>query len=132
MPSWITGGPDAVSNRRWPVVDVRDVADAALLLYEKKDSSGRYICSPNHVSAKDLVDLLKKMYPEYSYADNLVDIDPKEPLTSQKLMDLGWVPRKLEETLADSIECYEKAGLLQDVAGRPFRLPHLYRLAGDQ
>ncbi|GJN21436.1 hypothetical protein PR202_gb08908 [Eleusine coracana subsp. coracana] len=128
----VKGGPDAVSNRRWPIVDVRDVADASLLLYETKDSSGRYICSPNHVSAKDLVDLLKKMYPEYSYADKLVDIDPKEPLSSQKLMDLGWVPRKLEETLADSIECYEKAGLLQDVAGRPFRLPHLYRLAGDQ
>jgi hypothetical protein len=47
-------------------------------------------------------------------------------------MDLGWEPRKLEETLSDSVECYEKAGLLRDVAGHPCRLPHLFRLACDQ
>ncbi|TVU10056.1 hypothetical protein EJB05_43562 [Eragrostis curvula] len=128
----IKGGPDAMSNRLWPIVDVRDVADALLLLYEKKESLGRYICSPNQVYTKDLVDLLKKMHPEYNYVNKIIDADPKAPLTSKKLVDLGWVPRKLEETLADSIECYEKAGLLQDVAGRPFRLPQLYRLAGDQ
>ncbi|TVU10059.1 hypothetical protein EJB05_43565, partial [Eragrostis curvula] len=125
-------GPDAISNKLWHMVDVRDVADASLLLYQKKESFGRYICSPNHVFLKDLVDLLKKMHPEYNYVNNIVDADPKASLTCQKLVDLGWVPRKLEETLADSIECNEKAGLLQDVAGRPFRLPHLFRLAGDQ
>ncbi|GJM98403.1 hypothetical protein PR202_ga15414 [Eleusine coracana subsp. coracana] len=97
-------GSDAVSNKLWHLVDVRDVADALLLLYEK-ESSGRYICSPNHVFTKDLVDLLKKMYPD------IIDIDPKASLTCQKLMDLGWVPRKLKDTLTDSIEYYEKAGL---------------------
>ena len=66
---WITGGPDVMNNRLWHVVDVRDVADALLLLYEKKESSGRYICSPNHICTKDLVALLKKMYPEYSYVN---------------------------------------------------------------
>nr|CAB3453809.1 unnamed protein product [Digitaria exilis] len=123
---WITGGPDVISNKLWHIVDVRDVADALLLLYEKTESSGRYICSPNHIRTKDLVALLKKMYPK------IVDVDEKASLTCQKLMDLGWKPRTLEETLSDSVECYEKAGALQDVPGRPFRLPHLFRLAGDQ
>ncbi|KAK3133699.1 hypothetical protein QOZ80_6AG0539870 [Eleusine coracana subsp. coracana] len=127
----VKGGPDAVSNKLWHIVDVRDVADALLLLYEK-ESSGRYICSPNHVFTKDLVDLLKKMYPEYNYVNDIIDIDPKASLTCQKLMDLGWVPRKLKDTLTDSIEYYEKAGFLQDIAGRPFRLPHLFRLSCDQ
>ncbi|KAL6655322.1 hypothetical protein ACP70R_006148 [Stipagrostis hirtigluma subsp. patula] len=128
----IKGGLDAVSNKLWHIVDVRDVADALLLLYEKKESSGRYICSPNHVFMKDLVDLLKKMYPKYNYVNNILDVDPKASLTCQKLMDLGWKPRTLEDTLADSIVYYEQAGLLQDVDGHPFRLPHLFRLAGDQ
>ncbi|CAD6224383.1 unnamed protein product [Miscanthus lutarioriparius] len=128
----IKGGPDVMNNRLWHVVDVRDVADALLLLYEKKESSGRYICSPNHICTKDLVALLKKMYPEYSYVNNILDVDQKASLTCQKLLDLGWEPRKLEETLSDSVECYEKAGLLRGVDGHPCRLPHLFRLACDQ
>ena len=63
---------------------------------------------------------------------SILDVDQKASLTSQKLMDLGWEPRTLEETLSDSVECYKKAGALQDVPGRPCRLPHLFRLAGDQ
>ncbi|CAN6218191.1 unnamed protein product [Urochloa humidicola] len=128
----IKGGPDVMNNKLWHIVDVRDVADALLLLYEKKESSGRYICSPNHIRTKDLVALLKKMYPEYNCVDNILDVDPKASLTCQKLMDLGWEPRPLEETLKDSVECYEKAGALRDVPGHPCRLPHLFRLAGDQ
>ncbi|CAN6174821.1 unnamed protein product [Urochloa humidicola] len=128
----IKGGPDVMNNKLWHIVDVRDVADALLLLYEKKESSGRYICSPNHICTKDLVALLKKMYPKYNCVDKILDVDPKASLTCQKLMDLGWEPRPLEETLKDSIECYEKAGALRDVDGHPCRLPHLFRLAGDQ
>lgn len=129
----IKGGSDVMNNRLWHIVDVRDVADALLLLYEKKESSsGRYICSPNHICTQDLVALLKRMYPEYSYINTILDVDQKASLTCQKLMDLGWEPRKLEETLSDSVECYEKAGLLRGVAGHPCRLPHLFRLACDQ
>lgn len=128
----IKGGPDVMDNRLWHIVDVRGVADALLLLYEKKESSGRYICSPNHICTKDLVALLKKMYPKYSYINNILDVDQKASLTCQKLLDLGWEPRKLEETLSDSVECYVKAGLLRGVDGHPCRLPHLFRLACDQ
>ncbi|XP_021309219.1 cinnamoyl-CoA reductase 2 [Sorghum bicolor] len=115
----IKGGPDVMTNRMWDVVDVRDVADALLLLYENDRSSGRYICSPNRVCTRDLVDLLKKMYPDVVDADHA-----GPPLSSQKLKDLGWEPRKLESTLSDSVQSYEKAGLLQ---GNPCRLPFLIR-----
>lgn len=67
--SQFTGGPDVMSNKLWHIVDVRDVADALLLVYEKAESSGRYICAPNSICTKDLVDLLKKMYPHYSYVN---------------------------------------------------------------
>lgn len=60
------------------------------------------------------------------------DMDPNSivtPLVSDKLKNLGWKPmKKIEETLLDSIEYYEKAGILQD-EGRTCRLPHLFRIA---
>ena len=58
-----------MNNKLWHIVDVRDVADALLLVYEKAESSERYISAPNNICTKDLVDLLKKMYPKYSYVN---------------------------------------------------------------
>jgi nucleoside-diphosphate-sugar epimerase len=58
-----------MENTLWDFVDVRDVADALILVYEKKEASGRYICSPYSICTRDLVNLLKKMYPKYSYVN---------------------------------------------------------------
>ncbi|PUZ71310.1 hypothetical protein GQ55_2G304000 [Panicum hallii var. hallii] len=45
-------GPAVMKNILWHIVDVRDVADALLLIYKKEESAGRYICAPHHISAK--------------------------------------------------------------------------------
>jgi len=122
-----------MKNILWHIVDVRDVADALFLIYEIEESAGRYLCAPHHISAKVMVNLLKKTHPNYNYVNCDSDLDPNSivtPLVSEKLKNLGWKPRKkIEETLLDSIEYYEKAGLLQDVEGRPCRLPHLFHMA---
>ncbi|KAH0459030.1 hypothetical protein IEQ34_011844 [Dendrobium chrysotoxum] len=47
--------PKPLVNRFLHFVDVRDVADALLLVHEKPKASGRYICSPNPSSAPDVV-----------------------------------------------------------------------------
>ena len=49
------------------IVDVRDVADALLLVYEKPASSGRYISATNYITTKAMLELLKKTYPDYNY-----------------------------------------------------------------
>ncbi|KAL6655326.1 hypothetical protein ACP70R_006152 [Stipagrostis hirtigluma subsp. patula] len=129
------GGPTVMKNMMWYIVDVRDVADAFLLVYEKVESSGRYVCAPDQISTKDLVNLLKKTHPNYNYISCDNDLDSNSivtPITSDKLKNLGWKPKKLEETIFDSIECYEKAGLLQDVEGSPCRLPQLFHMATDK
>uniref|UniRef100_A0ACD5WTT0 Uncharacterized protein n=1 Tax=Avena sativa TaxID=4498 RepID=A0ACD5WTT0_AVESA len=95
----IKGGPDTINNKFWPIVDVRDVADALLLLYHKAGSSQRYICSQHQVDIKDLIELMKSMYPHHGYADKLVDVDYKLAMSSDKLKNLGWKARTLEETL---------------------------------
>jgi len=65
----IKGGPSVMKNVLWNIVDVRDVADALLLVYEKVESSGRYICAPDRISTKGMVNLLKKTYPNYNYVE---------------------------------------------------------------
>ncbi|CAN6196446.1 unnamed protein product [Urochloa humidicola] len=128
------GGPSVMKNLPWNIVDVRDVADALLLVYEKVQSSGRYICAPDRITTINMVNLLKKAYPNYNY----VNCDGKDyesaisRITSEKLMSLGWKPRKMEETLCDSVECFEKTGLMRDVEGCPCRLPHLFHFASDK
>nr|CAB3453808.1 unnamed protein product [Digitaria exilis] len=114
----IKGGPDTLTNKFWPLVDVRDVTGAMLLIYEKAESSGRYICSLDQMDIKDIVALMRSIFPNYNYADKMVDVDYKVYTTSEKLKNLGWQPRKLEETLTDSIEYFEKVGLLKDDQGR--------------
>jgi hypothetical protein len=54
----------------------------------------------------------------------IVDADYRIEMTSHRLKNLGWKPRKLEETLADSVESYEEAGFLQ--VSEPCRLPFLF------
>lgn len=49
------------------IVDVRDVAEALILVYEKPESSGRYLCAPYHISPKATVEFLKNIYPNYNY-----------------------------------------------------------------
>lgn len=62
-----TGMPESRENKKYHYVDVRDVADALLLVYEKPEASGRYICAPYQISIRDLVDRLKGIYTGYKY-----------------------------------------------------------------
>uniref|UniRef100_A0ACD5XMT6 Uncharacterized protein n=1 Tax=Avena sativa TaxID=4498 RepID=A0ACD5XMT6_AVESA len=129
----IKGGPNAIVDMLLHIVDVRDVADALLLVYEKPESSGRYISAPNYIKTKAILELLKKTYPNYNYVKCMANVDqnfPLTPISSEKLKNLGWKPRELEETLLDSIEYYQKTGILQDAEGegQACRLPDLFQI----
>jgi nucleoside-diphosphate-sugar epimerase len=56
-----------MENKCRPIIDVRDVAEALILVYEKPEAEGRYICTTHTITFKDLVDLLKSIYPHYNY-----------------------------------------------------------------
>ncbi|KAF8780962.1 hypothetical protein HU200_000928 [Digitaria exilis] len=124
----VTGGPDRMRDKLWHIVDVRDVADALLLLYEAPGASGRHICAPHFVSARDLLRLLKRMYPGYPCIneESISDMDKPAPMTSDKLRKLGWSCRPLEETIADTVEFCEQAGFLGDLQGAHCRFPPVY------
>ena len=61
------GDRDTVENRLRNIVDVRDVTDALLLAYEKPEASGRYICSSHPIKVSDMMNILKNLYPTYTY-----------------------------------------------------------------
>ncbi|KAG1326808.1 cinnamoyl-CoA reductase 1 [Cocos nucifera] len=108
----LKGVRDSVENRRWSFVDVIDVVDALLLVYEKPEASGRYICVSHTVKLRDVVDMLKSIYPKYDYPKTFIEVDEGSLFSTEKLKMLGWKCRRLEESLIDSVECYQDAGLL--------------------
>lgn len=63
----ITGGLEEMANNMGWYVDVRDVADALLLAYEKHEAEGRYLCSAHALYKQDLVEIVRKLYPNYNY-----------------------------------------------------------------
>ncbi|XP_052160383.1 cinnamoyl-CoA reductase 1-like isoform X3 [Oryza glaberrima] len=93
-------------------VDVRDVANALLLLYETPGVSGRYICSSHARRMPHIIDLLKSWYPGYKFADKFVEVSDEPQFNSGKLEKLGWKIKPFEETLRDSVESYRAAGVL--------------------
>ncbi|XP_031405359.1 cinnamoyl-CoA reductase 1-like isoform X2 [Punica granatum] len=106
------GDGDTVPNKYWNIVDARDIANAILLVYEKHEAEGRYICMAENIKGIDLVEKLKSLYPDLTYLENFAECEYPHQLSSEKLQKLGWTYRPLEETLVDSIENYRQRGLL--------------------
>ncbi|XP_071733061.1 cinnamoyl-CoA reductase 1-like [Rutidosis leptorrhynchoides] len=105
-------GYEELENRLRLLVDVRDLAEALILVYEKPEANGRYICTSHPIRAKELVEILKKYYPDYKYPKKFIEPKGLYSVTSEKLQKLGWRYRPLEETLVDSVENYAQNGLL--------------------
>ncbi|XXG48693.1 hypothetical protein AAC387_Pa02g3074 [Persea americana] len=93
-------------------VDVRDVAEALLLVYENPEASGRYICAPHPIRVRDMVAKLKTKYPNFNYPKSYAEVGRDLKFNSEKLKRLGWNCKSLEETLAETIEQYQEAGIL--------------------
>ena len=74
-------------------VDVRDVARAHILAYENKNAKGRYICSGEPLSFKELFTKIKKLSPETKVPGNVL---PKWMLGLVPTLD--WIGHKLEGT----------------------------------
>lgn len=56
-----------MEDRTIHIIDVRDMVDALILLYERPEASRQYISASHAIKSRDLVDMLKDMYPNYKY-----------------------------------------------------------------
>ncbi|KAK3232092.1 hypothetical protein Dsin_003973 [Dipteronia sinensis] len=61
-----------------------------------------------------LLTMLKENFVDsmHVYHDSFTEVDDCEKLSSEKLQDLGWKYRPLEESIVDSVMNYEERGLL--------------------
>lgn len=69
-----TEGYEELENKKRFLVDVRDLADALLLVYERPEAEGRYLCMAHAVKSEDLVAMLKKQYPNYNYPKRWISL----------------------------------------------------------
>ncbi|XP_078439509.1 cinnamoyl-CoA reductase 2-like [Wolffia australiana] len=109
----INGERETAMSRMEMFIDVRDLADAMLLIYEKTEAKGRYICSSFSMRTKDFVDKLKSMYPNFKYPKSFTGVGNESNLSSEKLKQLGWVARTLEETISDTVEHLLENGIVK-------------------
>ncbi|WNO11566.1 SDR family NAD(P)-dependent oxidoreductase [Teredinibacter sp. KSP-S5-2] len=102
------------------VVDVRDVALAHILAFEKENASGRYLVPGTHIS--DLVDLLSELDEDMVVPERMLTLDEAIQLaeksgtpielvgqpyrySDKKIREeLGWEPRPITETLSATID----------------------------
>ncbi|KAG6704512.1 hypothetical protein I3842_07G136200 [Carya illinoinensis] len=101
-------GLESVENWLSWIVDVRDLAEALILAFEKPEAEGRYICMSHMIKTESLVDMLKSEYPHYNFTEAQEEIR----MSSEKLQRFGWSYRPLKDTIIDSVESYRQAGLL--------------------
>ncbi|MHA2224783.1 MAG: NAD-dependent epimerase/dehydratase family protein [Candidatus Hodarchaeales archaeon] len=112
---------------RFNFVDVRDVALAHILAFEKKEAKGRYICATRILSFKKTLQLLHKMYskikvPRFQMSPLLMKIFAifSKQVTREEARistetciytdttkiqrELGWKPRPVEESLQQTLQ----------------------------
>lgn len=113
---YLTGDAKTYTNHVQAYVDVRDVADACILLYESPSASGRYLCAECVVHRGDVCDTLAELFPNYPVPRKCSD--EKRPraipyeFSNQKLRDLGFNLTPLKKCLHDTVISLQEKGVI--------------------
>lgn len=112
----LDGSGDSFENKIYGVVDVRDVALAHILVYATPTASGRYFCCNLVMEKKDMVETLKRHYPNYALPTKCLDGEHQgwelTNISTKKLQGLGLLYTPIEKTLAETVESFQKKGIL--------------------
>ncbi|TVU10321.1 hypothetical protein EJB05_43844, partial [Eragrostis curvula] len=95
---YFKGDRETVENRLRNVVDVRDVADALLLTYEKPEAFGRHICSSHLTKVSEMITILKSLCPSATY--------PKSGDNDYYFQKLDWMISLIESE--DKTDCWPR------------------------
>nr|CAB3481078.1 unnamed protein product [Digitaria exilis] len=113
---YLDGSARTFANAVQAYVDVRDVADAHLRVFESPTASGRHLCAERVLHREDVVRILAKLFPEYPVPTRCSDeVNPrKQPykFTNQKLRDLGLEFRPVSQSLYDTVKSLQEKGHL--------------------
>uniref|UniRef100_A0A0D3FBX6 NAD-dependent epimerase/dehydratase domain-containing protein n=1 Tax=Oryza barthii TaxID=65489 RepID=A0A0D3FBX6_9ORYZ len=113
---YLTGAAPTYPNAVAAYVDVRDVARAHVLVYERHDARGRYLCIGAVLHRAHLLQMLKELFPQYPVTSKCEDegnqmVKPYK-FSNQRLRDLGLEFTPLRKSLHEAIECLQRKGHL--------------------
>lgn len=115
---YLKGSTKTYKNLTQAYVDVRDVAEAHILVYETPSASGqRYLCAESNLHRGDLTHMLAELFPHYPIPTKCSDEENprKQPykFSNQKLRDLGLSFTPMKKCLADTVACLQQKGFIQ-------------------
>ena len=64
----IYAGKDVFSDRVYILVDIRDVAIAHILAFEKPEANGRYCVVGNVIHSSEIIKIVQKLYPTLDHS----------------------------------------------------------------
>ncbi|WVZ68342.1 hypothetical protein U9M48_017297 [Paspalum notatum var. saurae] len=96
-------------------VDVRDVAQSAIVLYENPSAQGRHLCLAAMERLVDFTDKIADMYPEFPVQRTKEDkqgwlMRAEDP--SKKLIELGVRFAPFGQTIRETVDCFRSKGLI--------------------
>ncbi|GJN17301.1 hypothetical protein PR202_gb04358 [Eleusine coracana subsp. coracana] len=105
-------------------VDVRDVAESLIVLYENPSAQGRHLCLESSQRMVDFTNQLSDLYPELPVQRIQEDkqdwlVRAKGP--SKKLIDLGVRFTPFEKTIRDTMDCFKSKGLIKHLKRQTIR-----------
>ncbi|TXG46751.1 hypothetical protein EZV62_026045 [Acer yangbiense] len=115
---YVNGSVKTYANSIQAYVHVKDTALAHILVYEKLEASGRYICAESVLHRGEVVEILAKLFPEYPIPTKCSDEkNPREKpfkFSNQKLKDLGMEFTPVSQTLYDTVKSLQEKGHIQN------------------
>lgn len=113
---YLMGTKRSIPNAVAAYVDVRDVARAHVLAYERPGARGRYLCIGTVLHRADLVDMLRDLFPHYPVTAKCEE-DGKPmakpfKFSNQRLRDLGLEFTPLRKSLYETVLCLQHKGHL--------------------
>ncbi|KAB8110558.1 hypothetical protein EE612_047866 [Oryza sativa] len=113
---YLDGSAKKYANAVQAYVDVRDVADAHVRVFEAPEASGRYLCAERVLHREDVVHILGKLFPEYPVPTRCSDeVNPrKQPykMSNKKLQDLGLHFIPVSDSLYETVKSLQEKGHL--------------------
>lgn len=122
---YLMGTKKTCPNAVAAYTDVRDVARAHVLAYERPDARGRYLCIGTVLHRAQFLQMLKDLFPQYPVAAKCEDdgkpmVKPYK-FSNQRLKDLGLEFTPLRKSLYEAVVCLQQKGHLPLPAPVPQR-----------
>ncbi|KAL9231756.1 hypothetical protein vseg_006942 [Gypsophila vaccaria] len=99
---------------RMGYVHIDDVALCHILIYEREEAHGRYICSSTVLDNNELAAFLAARYPSYPIPKGFRELytKPNYKLSTSKIESLGFKFKPLEEMFDDTVKAFKMQGYL--------------------